>query len=235
MRTEYQNRSCGYTIVELMVTIVIVSVLAATVGSFFVKLLTIQERERDEAYIREKISDICGAYADMLSIGSAIIASDNPSNQVTIVKYRQETGGVSLETGCVTRVAYLTSMMTNTVMNFDVLSLVPEEEDLDKKFLTKLTRRASGNAALIPLPGDMVSCTLTPLGTTGLPAHDPMNEMDDYLSRRMAQKEDYGFEMTDAALGRLEVKARYKIKDDEGEFVSKTVTVERVVRLWNRE
>lgn len=226
---------CGFTIYELMVTMVIVSVLAATVGTFFVKLLNIQEREREEAYVREKLSDICGAYADMLSVGSSIITSDNPSNQTAIVKYRQETGGVSLETGVVTRVAYLTSMMTNSVMDMDILSLAPGEEELDKKFLTRLTRRASGNAALIPLLGDMVSCTLRPLGTAGQPEGKQMNEVDDYLSRRVAQKGDHGFEMTDAALGWLEVKARYAVKDDEGMPVSKTVMVERVVRLWNRD
>ena len=219
----------------MMVTILIVSVLAATVGTFFVKLLTIQEREREEAYVREKLSDICGAYADMLSVGSSIITSDNPSNQTAIVKYRQETGGVSLETGLVTRVAYLTSVMTNTVMDFDILSLVPGEEEIDKKFLTRLTRRANGNAALIPLLADMVSCKLRPLGIIGSPVDKPMNELDDYLSRQKAQREDLDFKMTDAALGWLEVKARYEIKDDAGELVSKTVTVERVVRLWNKE
>lgn len=224
----------GYTVVELMVTVLIVTVLATAAGAFFVKLLNIQEREREEAYVREKLSDICGAYADMLSVGSSIIASNNPSNQVSIVKYRQETGGVSLETGHVTHVAYLTSSMdaTNNVMDFNVLSLNPEEDNLDKKFLIKLTRHASGDAALIPLPGDMVSCTLMPLGTTGGgPVAEEMSEEDDYVSRWKAQKEGYGFEMTDAALGRLEVKALYK----KGEYVLKTVTVERVVRLWNKE
>ena len=62
-----QNRKRGYTVVELMVTIVIVAVLAATLGMFFVKLLRIQEREREEAYIRERLADICAAYADFVS------------------------------------------------------------------------------------------------------------------------------------------------------------------------
>ena len=101
----------GFTVVELMVTIVIVAFLSATVGTFVCKLLTIQERDREEAYIREKLTDICGAYADFLSIGSSISSTTGVSNQETVVKYRSETGGVSLETGIVTRVAYLVAAM----------------------------------------------------------------------------------------------------------------------------
>ena len=39
----YQSGKRGYTVVELMVTIAIVTVLAATVGTFVVRLLTFQE------------------------------------------------------------------------------------------------------------------------------------------------------------------------------------------------
>ena len=120
----------GYTIIELMVTIVIVSVLAATLGVAFVKLLNIQEREREEAYVREKLADICGEYADKLSIGSSIIST---STNATIVKYRQETGGVSLETGLVTRVAYLSLQLspTNDTVDMGIFSF--ENQDLIQK------------------------------------------------------------------------------------------------------
>ena len=227
----------GYAIVELMVTLAIVVFLAVALGIFFVKLLNIREREREEAYVREKLSDICASYADMLSVGASIVSSDDSSNLVAVVKYRQETGGVSLETGVVSRVAYLTSMMnsTNSVMDFDIMSLEQGENDLNKKFQTRLTRRASGDAALLPLLGGMVSCTLRPLGVGGSPTDVAMNEMDDYLVRRKMQKAEHGFKMTDAALGSLEVSARYAVKGDDGETVAKTVTVGRLVRLWNME
>lgn len=227
----------GFTIVELTVTIAIIAFLAVALGMFFANLLSIREREREEAYVRERLSDVCASYADMLSVGRSIIANNSPSNQAAIVKYREETGGVSMETAIVSRVSYLASMVsaTNRVMDIDLLSLDPEVEELDRKFLTQLTRRASGDAALIPLCGDMVSCTLRPLGVESAPKDTTMNEVDEHLARRTARKEAHGFKMTDAALASLEVSARYEAKDKHGETMVKTVTVGRVVRLWNRD
>ena len=182
----------GYTIVELMVTIVIVSVLAATLGVFFVKLLNIQEREREEAYVREKLADICGEYADKLSIGSSII---NTSTNATIVKYRQETGGVSLETGLVTRVAYLSSFLNSTNDTVDMGIFSFENQDL----IRKIARRASGDAYLLPLTADMVSCTLTPLRTASSILNvEEMSDMDAIRCAKMVPRAD--FEVTDAAL-----------------------------------
>ena len=197
----------GYTIVELMVTILIVSVLAVTVGMFFVKLLSIKEREREEAYIREKLADICGAYADVLSVGSSICMS----NQTILVNYRHETGGVSLETGLVTHVAQLVSLMntTNNTLDLNIYAFMQGELGL------KVSRKANGDAPLIPLPGDMMSCTIVPLNGN-------IWEVD-------------GVQISDAALGYLEVKARYAIKNSYGEIVTNIVRAGRVVRLWNRE
>lgn len=211
MKTNFPLRASGYTVVELMVTIVIVTVLAASVGAFMVKLLTLQEREREEAYVREKLSDICGAYADFISIGSSILVDTSPSNLQMVVKYRLETGGVSLETGVVTRVAYLTSTMnaTNRTMNVDVWGLEPEGATC------KLSRTMNGNAALIPLVGDMVSCTLTPLNAN--------------------VSEDDGVQTSDAVLAYLQVSARFEAENPGVEPLVKTATVGRVVRLWNRE
>lgn len=211
MKTNPPLRASGYTVIELMVTIVVVTVLAASVGAFLVKLLTLQEREREEAYVREKLSDICGAYADFISIGSSFIVDTSPSNLQTVVKYRLETGGVSLETGVVTRVAYLTSTMnaTNRTMNVDVYGLEPEGVS------RKLARTMNGNAALIPLVGDMVSCTLTPLNANVW--------------------EDDGVQTSDAVLAYLQVSARFETENPDGETVTKTATAGRVVRLWNRE
>ena len=198
----------GYTIVELMVTIVIVSVLAATVGVFISRLLTIQEREREEAYIREKLVDICGEYADAVSVGSCfgMRYGTNLLEEVK-VNYRQETGGVSLETGIITRV-------TQLVSSIDVMN---KTLDVDICGHRRLRRKASGDALLIPLPGDMVSCTITPLNDGS------------------AAQDGEGYWTNNAALAYLEVKARYTIKNDAGEYVTKTAKSERVVRLWNRE
>lgn len=206
------NNRLGYTVVELMVTIVIVSVLAATVGMFISKLLTIQEQEREEAYIRERLADICGAYADDLSIGSSF----SRSNKTEIVAYRLETGGVSLETGRVTRVAYLTSA-TNATDKAVALNIYSLENG---EFIPKFSRNMKGDATLIPLTGSnrvgLVSFRIRPLN------NEPVSEDADNWT-------------SDAALGYLVAKAEYYIKNDVGEIETKTASVERVVRLWNKE
>lgn len=146
----------GYTIVELMVTIVIVTALAATVGTFVVKLLTLRENDREDAYIREKLIDVCGTYADLLSVGSSL-NTNGPGIQVT---YRQETGGVSFETGIVSQVTSLISDVTNGMVKLNIYGLELEESIL------KYVRQANGNADLIPQAGNIVSCTVTPINAT---------------------------------------------------------------------
>lgn len=146
----------GSTVVELMVMIVIVTVLAASVGTFIVKLLTLRENDREDAYIREKLIDVCGTYADLLSVGSSI-NTNGPGMQVT---YRQETGGVSFETGVVSQVTSLISDVTNGMVKLNVYGLELEESIL------KYVRQANGNADLIPQVGNIVSCTVTPINAT---------------------------------------------------------------------
>lgn len=222
MEENVQIGGKGYTIVELMVTIVIVAVLAVFVGNVFVKLLNIQEREREEAYVRETLADICGSYADMLSVGSSL----GSSNLATRVKYRWETGGVSLETGLVSRVMQLTLQVNSTNKTADV--------DVDAfefgSIVRKLSRIARGDASLLPLPADIVSCTITPLDY----------EVNEGASKTVRVENvqspgDDGFMENTAALGYLEMKAQYKVKNDDGEYETKDVNVGRVVRLWNRQ
>ena len=210
-----QSARCGYTVVELMVTIVIVSILAATLGVLFARLLTIQEREREEAYVREALTDVCAAYADMLSVGSSFGTRSNLLSHAMDVRvnYRHETGGISLETSVVTRVAHLDSVLNATNKTVDLGAYSFERGDL----VRRLSRIAKGDAALIPLAGDMVSLTITPLDETAL------------------EDKGDGFRTTNAALGYLEATARYKVRNDDGEYETKTATAGRVVRLWNRE
>lgn len=201
----------GYTIVELMVAVVIVAVLAATLGTFVVKLLTLQERDREEAYIREQLVDICGIYADYLSIGTTVIT--NASNQSFAVKYRQEAGGVSFETGRVSRVVQLESVeKPYTAMNkacrtvalntFDAggdsLNFSKEFRGDDLPLMTVKDLKIRDNSVNL-------RCGIRPLkGRTGT-----------------------------AALWNLEVRADYVVRNDEGDLVPKYASVERVVRLWN--
>lgn len=194
-----------------MVTLVIVTVLAATVGMFFARLLSLQEREREEAYIREKLVDVCGAVADDLSIASSFSMRTSLVQRDIIVAYRQETGGVSLETGRVSRVAQLvlTTSATNRAAALNVFSHEPEG------LRRSLSRSLEGDAPLMPLAGELVSCTLTPFNA--------------------AITEEDGIQTSDAALGYLQVTARYTVRNEDGEDEAKTATAGRVVRLWNRQ
>ena len=156
----FQRGRRGYTAVELAVTIAIVAVLAATVGTFVAKLLTFQEDEREDGYVREKLTDICAAYAEFLSVGSAI----STNLWGSAVTYRMETGGVSMETGIVSHVTSLVSSLNtnNWAVRFDAYGLESGSNVL------KLARAANGNAPLIAMKGDMpniVSCTISPLNS----------------------------------------------------------------------
>ncbi len=190
-----------------MVVTVIVTFFAVAVGTFFTKLLGIQEREREEAYIREKLSDICGLMADDISIGKSFMQS----NSFTIVNYRHETGGVSLETGRVYNVSKLVASLntTNNLLNFglDVFEA--------GRIVSKPPSSVNGNAHLIPLLGDMVSVSITPLNAN----------IESFES----------IQSSDAALGLLSLSARYRVENDDGEIVTNTVSAERLVRLWNKD
>lgn len=202
----------GFTIIELMVTVVITAILATTLGTFVVKLLTLREKDREEAYIREKLVDICGIYADSLSLGSSVATNFNSHG--FCVSYRQETGGVSLETGRVSRLVKLISdekvyhiwnnSCTNLTMetfsgNGEQLQFSPEFSGDDTPLMTAKDLKLDGNPVNL-------NCTINPLDSIG----------------------------SSGALWNLRVRADYKVKDDLGNFVLTNATVERVVRLWNR-
>lgn len=226
MEMFYRHCSDGFTVVEMMATLVITAILAATAGTFFARLLTIQERDREEAYIREKLVDACGAYADLLSIGSTFV---NTSTNAVIIKYRQETGGCSLETGLVSRVAYLASPLNleHDTVDFNIYSV--EKRNLSQK----ISRGINGDAPLLPLSGAMVECTISPLGIAGsAPAIIEITEEARGFCGEMVPHAN--FQATDAALGYLQMSAKYMVTNDEGEPEEKTVTAGRVVRLWNK-
>ena len=197
----------GASVVEMLTTTAIVAVLACVCGTLFARLLSIRERDREEAYVRERLSDICAAYADAMSIGSYIVAS----NGATTVKYRCETGGVSLETGLVSRVSHAVASMnpTNRASVLDIYSFNEGSLGLG------VSRTAAGDAELIPLGAEMTGCTITPLNGNVV--------------------EDGGTVASDAVLGYLRISARYKVGDRYGDSTYKTVSAGRLVRLWNRE
>lgn len=207
----------GYTAIELMVTILVIVVLATSMGASVAKLLSIQESEREEGYIRESLADLCALCADFSSVGSAF----SVSNQDFVIKYRQETGGVSLETGRVTRAAYLKA--SNAVSNSFERQMI-DLDILGGLFEKKYSRGIMGSAALIPFKGNInIKSSITPIGITPPALSD---ETDTNL---------VGYVSAATALGYLRITAEYETKSDEGLIVTNTVSAGRVVRLWNRE
>ena len=197
----------GASAVELLMTTVIVAILACACGVLFARLLSVRERDREEAYVREKLSDICAAYADAMSVGEYF----ETTNGLMTVKYRHETGGVSLETGKVVRVARAATVMDHEkhVSVLDIYSFK------DGGLGIGLSRTAYGDAELIPLGAEMTGCTITPLGGNAT--------------------EGGGFARYDSVLGYLQMSARYKTEDERGNPTYRTVSAGRLVRLWNRK
>lgn len=197
----------GYTIVELIVTMVIVVVVSATVGGFFVKLLTFHEKERHRAYIQERLVDICGFYADYLSLGTNVCNDVNRFG----VDYRVETGGVSFETGRVSRVAqFVSSMKTsaqfrNTTLDFSAWAFEPGI--ITNKFCRNLR---GDDTPLVPLS------SIRELKIKGRNVN---------LSHRLDPLNASG------TLWHLQVLATYEVEDGDSEAVRAC----RIVRLWNRE
>ena len=209
MKFVCRDRIRGYTVVELMVTILIVTVLATSVGVFFVSLLTIQENEREDGYVREKLADICAAYADMLSVASSF---ETNTDRRVIAQYPREAGGVSIETGGtfttgnVVRVACLTSSVIRVGNAYNFIRMNVCAMDMDGCFREKYTPRLDGDAELLPLPGNIKNCKLMWIKTNGVDC---------------------------ASLGCLEIEAEYEVKNRLRKKELKTATARRVVRLWN--
>lgn len=225
---------CGYTVFELVVTVLIVTVLATSIGVGFVKLLSLQERDREEAYIREKLSDLCAVYADFASIGSTFSVSS--SREANIVSYRPETGGMSFETGRVSHVAYLTTAATNGTIDLNVYSFVNGTNVTSRMFsnskngiVSKWTRFLHGDASLLTVPSGQldvrnVQYTITPLGVNGTDANGAPDERF------------VGFNVySNAVVGNLKATAWYTYRNSKKELVLTNATVERLVRLWNHE
>lgn len=203
----------GYTVIELMVTILIVTILVSTLGVSFVKLLTIQEKDREQAFIRERLTEICSSYADCLSIGTSV--SNTPSGGF-VATYRNETGGVSLETGRVDHASLLVSSpnehVTDEGKRYFTLDLGIYAYEMGIK-TPKFLRDLRGDNMPLISPKDLkmkdgivsLSCAILPLNAV---------------------------RMEDAALGYLTVTGWYNM-EETGALTN--VAVGRIVRLWNHE
>ena len=204
----------GYTVIELMVTVLIVAALATVVGTFFVQLLTIQEKDREEAYIQEKLTSICGTFADYLSVGSAI----NDSQSGFDVLYRQEAGGISLETGRVAHVSKLTTWVNQSDNvrggTIDFVAYAREQG----AFTNRYSRNLRGDD--IPL--------------ISLNAMKELQVINGKVSLSYAFT-PFNASSENASLWHLKVAANYEVEDRNGERKPKTVEAERLLRLWNIE
>lgn len=108
----------GFTIVELMVCIVLVVILATSIGPSAVKLLHVVESSREEGFIREKLVTLAGFYADWLSLAQSYVVT-NMSGGVKVISadYPDETEGVSFETNNLIKVTACHSAVSNGMWN----------------------------------------------------------------------------------------------------------------------
>lgn len=199
----------GMTLIELLVTMLIVTIVSVMFGFYFVKLLNIHEDEREMGYVRERLVDICAAYADYLSIASSI---RNITDYSFDADYRQETGGVSLETGRVSRVTHLNTYLDSSAgrMELNIGRIVTNE------FVSGFSRKLRGDALLMNMTNDLVL-----VRRAGIP--------EAMLTRLNGTSDET------ASLFYLMVSARCKCEDDNGNAKYRYVTAGRIVRLWNKE
>lgn len=107
----------AFTIVELSITVLIVAILCVFVGGSIVRLLKLRESNREEGYMREKLSLICAETADYLSMANSLIALTNEHGLIIKGGFRMETEGPSFETGKVVKVSGVYLSGTNGVFN----------------------------------------------------------------------------------------------------------------------
>lgn len=135
----------GFTIVELLVTMLITTIVVVVFGLGVVRLLKLEESNRQEGYIRERLTMITSTYADYLSMGSGLWPVDLPDNvKGYCTEFRTETGGVSFETGKVTRVVGMTSSVSNGFFNIGINTAGEISNVL-------LEKHISGAAELLPV------------------------------------------------------------------------------------
>ena len=135
----------GFTLVELLITMLITTIVAAVFGLGVVRLLRLEESNRQEGYIRERLTMITSTYADYLSMGSKLWPVNFPNNvKGYSTEFRTETGGVSFETGKVTRVVGMTSSVSNGLFNIGI-------NTAGEMFNGFLEKHISGAAELLPV------------------------------------------------------------------------------------
>ena len=107
----------AFTIIELCVTMLIVAFLCVAMGGSIIRLLRLRESDREEGYMREKLTLICGEVADHLSMAQSIAIGVDQHGLILKGGFRMETEGVSFETGKVVKVRGLYLSGTNGTFN----------------------------------------------------------------------------------------------------------------------
>ena len=108
----------GFTVIELMITILIVVILTVSFGGALSGLLCLHEKDREEGYMREKLAYICGEFADYFSLADKVGRfMDENGKAVYAAGFRMEADGVSYETGKVVKVSNIYVSATNGIFN----------------------------------------------------------------------------------------------------------------------
>lgn len=152
----------GFTIGEMLITMLITTIVATLFALGISRLLKVEESNRQEGYIRERLTMITSSYADYLSMGSSLALAEGPNHtKVYQTYFPMETGGVSFETGKVVRVVGMATSVSNGLFNVCMNTAGRDSPDV-------LEKHVSGAAELVPVLAMITDVMIT--SSTNAPA-----------------------------------------------------------------
>lgn len=134
----------AFTIVELLVVTLIVTILAVSVGQMIAAALTLEQQYREESDVMESLADTMAYVERYVSLANNLTTN---GNGVAVATFRMEAGGVSFETGHWTRVSQSAIMLTNNVLGCQITS---GDGDPDKQPTQTRTFDADGRQIVAP-------------------------------------------------------------------------------------
>lgn len=194
----------------MMICIVLVVILAVSIGPSAVKLLRVHESSRQEGFIREKLSMLASRYADWLSLSESVVATAENGVDVIHAYYPDEMEGVSFETNNICKVTACHSVVSNEIVQSGQGARVVRRWHV--WFDTKDSRFPDGKRDLT-------------FDCDALLEHAEAGILDVYVTPLNVPIVNY------CQLSILATNRFWNAKHDS--YSIKTVSTERLVRLWN--
>lgn len=194
----------GVTLVEMLVTLLLVMIVAVGLSTAISAALSIEQRYREESDIRTALALQMDYAERYFSLATSI------TNQQTAA-FRQETDGISMETGHWNRVSGVTLSTTNNVLNFRITSNDSERHDAvaDREFSADSMLRAS------LVQTNATRCTYARLEGDG-------------TVRRLVLKTDFLEKVRTNTVAGTRMWLTTVTRTN-------TISVERPIRMWNKD